>query len=57
MEKGARQAHTTSKSANRLPRAASEPQIAAPLAALTFEADELSEFEVESMDVEVNHER
>ncbi|MGF6965747.1 putative transposase [Paraburkholderia sp. WC7.3g] len=56
-KRGARQAHTTSKSANRLPRAASEPQIAAPLAAFTSDADELSEFEVESISIEVSHEK
>lgn len=56
-KRGARQAHTTSKSTNRLAGAASEPQIAVPLAAFTSDVGELSEFEVESMDAEANHER
>ncbi|MDR6496395.1 putative transposase [Paraburkholderia terricola] len=57
-KRGARQAHTTSKSANRPNPAATEPQTApTPPAAFTSDADELSEFEVESINVEVNREK
>ncbi|MGP8438940.1 integrase [Paraburkholderia fungorum] len=56
-KRGARQAHTTSKSANRQKPAAIEPQIAFPRAALTSDGDELLEFEVESINDEVNDEK
>jgi putative transposase len=55
-KRGARQAHTTSKSANRLPPAASERQVVAPPVTSTADADELSDFEIESVNAEVIHE-
>ncbi|MFM0561696.1 integrase [Paraburkholderia sediminicola] len=56
-KQGARLAHTTSKSANRPQPAASAPQIAVPPAGFTSDADELFEFEVESIGTEVSHEK
>jgi putative transposase len=56
-KQGARLAHTTSKSANRPQPATSGPQIAVPPAMFTSDADELSEFEVESISPEVSHEK
>ena len=56
-KRGARQAHMTSKSANRPQPATSEPQIAVPPATFTSDSDELSEFEVESINAEVIHEK
>ncbi|QDQ82298.1 Mu transposase C-terminal domain-containing protein [Paraburkholderia megapolitana] len=56
-KRGARQAHTTSKSANRPQATASEPQVAQPPRSFTRESDELSDFEIESVNLEVDHEK
>ncbi|CAN7466522.1 integrase [Paraburkholderia hospita] len=56
-KQGARQAHITSKSANRPNSAVSEPQIVIPPSALNLDSDELSDFEVESINAEVKDEK
>ena len=56
-KRGARQAHTTSKSANRPQATASKPQVAHPPSPFTRDSDELSDFEVESVNLEVDHEK
>jgi putative transposase len=56
-KKGARQAHTTSKSANRLPPVESQAQRVVPTAAFHLDGDELSQFDVESVNAEVNHDK
>ncbi|PRX34389.1 putative transposase [Paraburkholderia sp. BL18I3N2] len=53
---GARLAHTTSKSANRPQPAMPAPQITVPAATFTSDSDDLSDFEVESINAEVNRE-
>jgi putative transposase len=56
-KQGARLAHITSKPANRSNPNPSEPQVAIPLITFTSDSDELSEFEVESTDAMVTHEK
>jgi putative transposase len=56
-KKGARQAHTTSKSINRLPPVESQAQRVVPTAAFHLDVDELSQFDVESVNAEVNHDK
>ncbi|WP_421378557.1 Mu transposase C-terminal domain-containing protein [Paraburkholderia sp. DD10] len=55
-KQGARQAHTTSKSANRPWPPAPDAQAADLPRTLTPDSDELSDFEAESINIEVKHE-
>ncbi|GAB2871622.1 DDE-type integrase/transposase/recombinase [Paraburkholderia jirisanensis] len=54
-KRGARQAHTTSKSINRPKAARPEPRIANQPHSFTYDSDGLSDFEVESINAEVDH--
>jgi len=56
-KRGARKAHITSKSTNRTQPAVSQPSINLPSNPLTFDSDQLSDFEFESINVEVSHEQ
>ncbi|NYH17841.1 Mu transposase C-terminal domain-containing protein [Paraburkholderia bryophila] len=56
-KRGARQLHITSKSANRPQPAAFEPRTAVPPSKFTTDSDELSEFDVESINAEVSREK
>ena len=53
--RGARQSHLTSKHHNRSHSIVDEPQILTPLRPLTSDSDELPEYEIESINVEVDH--
>lgn len=56
-KRGARKAHITSKSTNRTEPAVSQPSINLPSSPLTSDSDQLSDFEFESINVEVSHEQ